>query len=199
MGAERSCQETNGGLGASEEAGMMSIIDVPPQSADRRPAGAVALRGATAVDAARVHRLIMDNLVAGHLLPRPLGEVELHVPRFLVATAGDEVVGCGELALLSPAVGEVRSLVVGRAHRGAGIGRRLLEALVDDARRQGLPTVCAFTHRARPFVRAGFSIVPHTWVPEKIATDCHRCEWFRRCGQYAVVLSLGAAPPGSAR
>ena len=174
---------------------MPSMIDAPPHTVDDRGAGAVTLRAATAVDAGRVHRLIMDNLVAGHLLPRPLGEVELHMPRFLVAVAGDRIVGCGELARLSPAVGEVRSLVVDKAHRSAGLGRRLLRALVDDARRQGFPTVCAFTHRARPFVKAGFSIVPHTWVPEKIATDCHRCEWFRRCGQYAVVLNLGATTP----
>jgi hypothetical protein len=32
--------------------------------------------------------------------------------------------------------------------------------------------------------------VPHTWVPEKIETDCRRCPQFRRCGQYAVTLSL---------
>lgn len=178
---------------------IASTMDAPPHSADDRIAGAVMLRAATAVDAGGVHRLIMDNRVAGHLLPRPLGEVELHVPRFLVAAAGDRIVGCGELARLSPVVGEVRSLVVDRAHRGAGLGRRLLRALVDDARRQGFPTVCAFTHRARPFVRAGFSIVPHTWIPEKIATDCHRCEWFRRCGQYAVVLNLAAPSEARAR
>jgi hypothetical protein len=36
----------------------------------------------------------------------------------------------------------------------------------------------------------GFSIVPHTWVPEKIARDCTSCSQFRRCGQQALVLCL---------
>jgi hypothetical protein len=36
----------------------------------------------------------------------------------------------------------------------------------------------------------GFSIVPHPWIPEKIEADCHTCPLFRRCGQYAVTLSL---------
>ena len=67
--------------------------------ADRR----IGIRPAAAGDAGRVYQLITANLVAGHLLARPLGEVELHVPRFLVATDGDDVVGCGELARLSPA------------------------------------------------------------------------------------------------
>lgn len=151
----------------------------------------VGIRPAVAGDAPRVYRLITENLEAGHLLARPLGEVELHVPRFLVATIGERVVGCGELAELSPKVAEVRSLVVADGHRGSGIGRRLLEALIAEALAQRVPRLCAFTHEARPFVRAGFSIVPHTWVPEKIAADCRTCDLFRRCRQYAVVLDLG--------
>ena len=94
------------------------------------------------------------------------------MPRFLVATDGDDVVGCGELARLSPAVAEVRSLVVEGPRRGTGVGRRLLEALIAAAVSQRFPRLCAFTHQARPFVRAGFSIVPHPWVPAKIAADC---------------------------
>ena len=38
----------------------------------------------------------------------------------------------------------------------------------------------------------GFTIVPHMWVPEKIAHDCTSCPLFRRCGQYAVTLPLRA-------
>ncbi len=98
---------------------MTSTLDAPRRTAGDPPAGGIEIRAATAVDAEGVHRLIMDNLLAGHLLPRPRGEIELHVPRFLVAAAGDEVVGCGELARLSPAVAEVRSLVVAGSHRGA--------------------------------------------------------------------------------
>ena len=165
----------------------------PPAPPVKGPGEELVIRPATAGDAADIHELIMANVVAGHLLARPLGEVQLHVPRFLIAAADDDVLGCGELARLSPTVAEVRSLVVAPTHRGSGIGRRLLVALINEATQQGMPTVCAFTHRARPFVKAGFSIVPHPWVPDKIATDCHRCEWFRRCGQYAVILHIAQA------
>ncbi len=151
----------------------------------------IGIRPAVAGDAPRVYQLITENIETGHLLARPLGEVELHVPRFLVATIGERVVGCGELAELSRKVAEVRSLVVADGHRGAGIGPRLLDALIAEATAQRVPRLCAFTHEARPFVRAGFSIVPHTWVPEKIAADCATCDLFRRCRQYAVVLDLG--------
>ena len=39
-------------------------------------------------------------------------------------------------------------------------------------------------------MRLGFTIVPHIWMPEKIAHDCNGCALFRRCGQYAVRLTL---------
>ena len=37
---------------------------------------------------------------------------------------------------------------------------------------------------------ADFSIVPHTWVPEKIVHDSASCAAFQSCGQQAVVFSL---------
>ena len=59
--------------------------------------------------------------------------------------------------------------------------------------RQALQLVSRyFTHQPSHFVRLGFSIVPHVWVPEKIAHDCVGCSQFRHCGQYAVSLQLRA-------
>ena len=112
------------------------------------------------------------------------------------------MLGCGELAPIGESLSEIRSLVVTAESRGAGIGTAVLAALVADARRQGVPRLCAFTHVPHSFVALGFSIVPHTWLPEKIMSDCQGCEWFRRCEQYAVVIELGwgqSGPRGTAR
>ena len=147
-------------------------------------------RQATASDAAAIHRLIAVNLEAGHLLPRTLEDVQAHASRFLVAEASGAVVACAELAPLSGSVAEVRSLVVDQAARGRQIGPRLVAALAEGAVGRGFATLCAFTHDPSHFVRLGFSIVPHIWVPEKIAHDCTACPLFRRCGQYAVTLPL---------
>ena len=101
----------------------------------------------------------------------------------------DAVVGCAELAPLSRAVAEVRSLVVDESCRGRG-GSRIVEELNRWAVQEGFSTLCAFTHNAAHFVRLGFSIVPHPWLPEKIATDCVGCPKFRQCTQYAMALPL---------
>jgi amino-acid N-acetyltransferase len=152
----------------------------------------VMFRQATAADAAAVHRLITDNLEAGHLLPRTLDDVLEHAARFVVADREGRVIACAELAPLSKTVAEVRSLVVDQHARGNHIGPRLVTELASAAVSRGFATLCAFTHQPSHFVKMGFTIVPHMWVPEKIAHDCTSCPLFRRCGQYAVTLPLRA-------
>ena len=145
-------------------------------------------------DAPAIHRLIADNLEAGHLLPRSLTDIEEHASRFVVAEAFSRpaagVVGCAELAPLSDAVAEVRSLVVDPRFRRRRIGTELVTRVAAAGRSLGFDTLCAFTHEPGVFVRQGFSLVPHVWLPEKIAHDCIGCSLFRRCGQYAVTLPL---------
>ncbi len=184
-----------GAASAEASAVATSSAATPVSVAPERPGAEVGdirsaaeLRPATEADAPVLHRLIMDNLEAGHLLPRSLPELTCHAPRFIVAERGGRIVGCAELAPLSPQVAEIRSLVVEEAWRGTGIGRALIVTLRRRARAEGFRTLCAFTHDPRPFVRLGFSLVPHVWVPEKLATDCCRCPLFRRCGQVAVIV-----------
>ena len=150
----------------------------------------VTFRRAEVSDAPAIHRLISDNLEIGHLLPRTMDDVVAHATRFIVAEADQVVIGCAELAPLSGKVAEVRSLVVDANARGNRIGPRLLTELASRAVAQGFSTLSAFTHQPSHFVKLGFTIVPHMWVPEKIAHDCTSCPLFRRCGQYAVTLPL---------
>jgi amino-acid N-acetyltransferase len=150
----------------------------------------VTLRTATVAEAGAIHSLIVEHLAEGHLLPRELEEIAIHAHRFVVAEHDGAVVACAELAPLSREVAEVRSAVVGRGWRNAGLGTQILDELVRRATIDGFDTLCAFTHAPAYFVHRGFSIVPHSWLPEKIFTNCHSCTLFRRCGQYAVVRPL---------
>jgi amino-acid N-acetyltransferase len=159
-----------------------------PQTADS--SDHIEVRGGSVDDVPAIAALIEANLADGHLLPRTREDLTRHAERFLVATLDGDVVGCAELAPLSRAVAEVRSLVVDASCRGRGLGSQLVEELKRAARRDGFSTLCAFTHAASHFIRLGFSMVPHPWLPEKIQTDCYNCPKFRSCEQYAMALSL---------
>jgi amino-acid N-acetyltransferase len=164
-------------------------------------AGPITIRPGTPADAPTLFALITANLEVGHLLPRTLPDLVERAHRFLVLVDGSAIVGCGEVAPLSRTVAEIRSLVVDERYRGRGLGSRLVDALKRRARIDEFQTLCAFTHQPTRFVGHGFSIVPHQWLPEKIAHDCRACPLFRQCGQYAMWFSLnpaGAARPASA-
>lgn len=155
----------------------------------RKPAR-ITLRTADASLAPTLHALITANLEEGRLLPRMLEELKIHAGRFVVAVRGRTIVGCAELAPLSAHLAEVRSLAVATNARANGIGAMLVAELRLRARRAGFDRLCAFTHAPGYFSRMGFSIVPHLWLSEKIFTDCVKCPHFRRCGQFAMEVTL---------
>ena len=155
------------------------------------------IRAARDSDVDAIHRLVSEHLTEGRLLPRSRGEITSRVARFLVAVDQARIVGCADLAPLSRRVAEVRSLVVDDGVRSCGIGRQLVRELERRALASGFETLTAFTHTPGYFVQLGFSIVPHTWIPEKIEADCRTCAQFRHCGQYAVMLPLIRTPMSS--
>jgi amino-acid N-acetyltransferase len=151
------------------------------------------LRRATEADAGALHALVTAHVAEGHLLPRERAEIARHADRFVVCESDGAIQACAELAPLSRSMAEVRSLVVAGGSRRAGVASRLVEELKQRASVAGFDKLCAFTHDTRFFVRQGFSIVPHVWVPDKIATDCLACPLFRTCGQHAMVFPLELA------
>ncbi len=160
----------------------------------RQPSrGHITLRTGDTPDAKKLHALIQANLEEGHLLPRTLSELTVRADRFVVAVKARKIIGCAELAPLSPHVAEVRSLAVDGAARGSRIGVAIVDELRRRARREGFEKLCAFTHAPAYFIHMGFSIVPHLWLAEKIFTDCVKCPQFRQCGQYAMVVPLDVA------
>lgn len=148
------------------------------------------VRAASSTDVDAIYQLVSTHITEGRLLPRSREEINARINRFIVAVDNGHVVGCADLAPLSRRVAEVRSLVVAGGARSCGIGRRLVGELQRRARASGFESLTAFTHTPGYFVQLGFSIVPHTWVPEKIEVDCRTCAQFRHCGQYAVMLPL---------
>jgi N-acetylglutamate synthase-like GNAT family acetyltransferase len=149
-----------------------------------------AVRPASDADVDAIHWLVSTHMSEGRLLPRSREEIAARIGRFVVAVANGHVIGCADLAPLSRKVAEVRSLVVTGDARSCGTGRRLVRELEKRALASDFESLTAFTHTPGYFVQLGFSIVPHTWVPEKIEADCRTCTQFRQCGQYAVMLPL---------
>ena len=153
---------------------------------------ALEVRKARMSDIALLLRLINDYAAKGIMLPRTEFEMSENIRDFSVIYSGGELIGCGALHFYSPIMGEVRSLAVDPAWKAHGIGRRMVESLVTEARQFSLDAVFAFTYVAEFFRKMGFQEVERGELPLKAWKDCLRCPKFQCCDEIAMMQILRA-------
>lgn len=84
------------------------------------------------------------------------------------------VVGCGALHVMWDDLAEVRTVAIDPAYRGAGIGHRLLEQLLDTARHLGVQRVFVLTFEIEFFARHGFAPIQGTPISRDVYRELLR-------------------------
>ena len=84
---------------------------------------------------------------------------------FLVAWNGEEAVGCGAVRKVDGRTAEIKRMYVAPAWRGRGVGRRMLEALQDEARRLGATRVVLETGTRQASALALYRASGFTEIP----------------------------------
>ena len=161
--------------------------DVENQSATAR---GIEVRKASMQDIPPLLELINGYATKGIMLPRTEFEMSENMRDFMVAYAGNQLVGCGALHFYSPTMGEVRSLAVAESHKTHGIGRIIVDSLVHEAKLYALDAVFAFTYVPGFFAKVGFNEVERGELPLKAWKDCLRCPKFECCDEIAVLRTL---------
>jgi amino-acid N-acetyltransferase len=151
----------------------------------------VRLRDAAEADVASLLALINGYADRDMLLRRSEESLRRALPDFLVAVApdgeGERVIGCGALTTLGPGLGEVRSLAVEPGYAGQGIGRRIVERLLERARDRGYAEVLALTRRTSFFEALGFTVARRERFLDKLVVDCRACPLNLCCDEVAMV------------
>jgi amino-acid N-acetyltransferase len=93
---------------------------------------------------------------------------------FRVAELDGRVVGCGALHVMWEDLAEIRTLAVAPQMLGTGLGGRLLEALVEDAREIGVERLFCLTFETDFFTRHGFSAIEGQAVPMDVYAELLR-------------------------
>jgi amino-acid N-acetyltransferase len=154
------------------------------------PAAGLVVRKAVMRDIRPVLDLINGYAAKGVMLPRTEFELSEAIRDFSVAERDGQLLGCGALHFYTPTLGEIRSLAVEPDAKTCGVGRRLVEALVQQAQEYELDAVFAFTYVVEFFRKTGFHEVERGVLPLKAWRDCVRCPKFQACDEIAVLRVL---------
>ena len=168
------------------------------------------IRRAHVADVPAIGKLINDCAEFGLMLPRSLESLYENVRDFQVAVeaesprddaprAGEQrVVGVCGLAVIWANLAEVYSLVVAPDQRGQRLGKRLVEACVDEARQVGVRRLMTLTYEKTFFEKLEFSVVDRQQLPLKVWSECVRCPKNQACDEIAMIRELPDVPEANA-
>jgi amino-acid N-acetyltransferase len=148
------------------------------------------IRKATVNDVKKIQKLVNYYAKRERMLPRSLNELYENIRDFFIYAEGGKVLGCCALHIDWEDLAEIKSLAVLSSKGGKGIGSRLLDQCLKDAKALKVRKVFALTYVPEFFEKFGFKIVDKKELPHKIWSECIRCMYFPNCKEIAMVKEL---------
>ena len=165
---------------------MIHLLEESEQTAMIEPA--------TIHDVPRIAEIINSHAELGKMLFKSYAQLYEDLRDFGVYRIENEVVGCVALTLIWADLAEIRSLAVDEEHRGRGIGRKLVQWTIDEARRLQIRRLMALTYEQSFFEKLEFEVVSKESLPLKVWSDCVRCPKRDGCDEIAMVRELRDVP-----
>lgn len=147
----------------------------------------ITVRHALIEDLDQMLEIINKYAQQGLMLPRTKLSVCENLQCFLVAHDGESVVGVAGLHILWEDLSEIRSLAIAENTKGMGIGKQLVEALVEHSKRLGIRRVLSLTYQKDFFEKCGFKVVAKEGLPQKVWKDCINCSKLPVCDEIAMI------------
>jgi amino-acid N-acetyltransferase len=133
------------------------------------------IRRARTPDVRRIAGLVSGYADVRILLNKETVTYFEDVQEFRVAVdSSGQVIGCGAVHVLWEDLAEIRTLAVDPAWHGRGVGHRLLDTLLDQARWIGVRRVFCLTFEVDFFAKHGFAEIEGTPVSPEIFTEMLR-------------------------
>lgn len=150
------------------------------------------IRRAAIADVPAFGKIINDCAEYGLMLHRSLEFLYEHLRDFSVAVDDEtgEVVGVCGLRILWANLAEVYALAVAPQCRGQGLGKKLVEATVEDSTALGIRKLMTLTYEQAFFTKVGFAVVDRMTLPMKVWSECARCSKRNACDEIAMIRVL---------
>ncbi|MCX8110084.1 MAG: N-acetyltransferase [Syntrophorhabdaceae bacterium] len=148
------------------------------------------LKKASIENIKEIHRIINAAASKGEMLPRSLGELYDNMRDYFVYIDDSKVIGTGALHICWEDLAEIRSICVVDTHRMKGIGKKIVEATLEEAKSYMIKHVFLLTYQIEFFEKCGFHITDKKDLPQKIWSDCIKCPKFPQCDETAMRIEL---------
>ncbi len=145
------------------------------------------LRRAKTKDVPQIVQLINHYAGKGEMLGRSQAQVFNVLRDYVVVEEDGRLVGCGALHVIWNDIGEIRSLAIDPERVGQGLGKSIVEFLMEDARGLELPRVFILTYKPDFFAKLKFEPVDKKELPHKVWKDCLNCPKFPGCDEVAMI------------
>jgi amino-acid N-acetyltransferase len=152
----------------------------------------ITVRRAVAPDVDSIFKLTSAMAKRGFMLPRSKYKIVTMLCNFYVAEddAAGVVVGCGAFNPLWTDMGEIMALAVLDEYQNRGVGKRLVEALIDEGRRLEMPQMITLTYQTDFFSKLGFIETDKDQFPRKLWRECLECPKLEECDEVAMQIFL---------
>jgi len=148
------------------------------------------VRTATTDDVKGIQILLNHYASMGDLLPRTKTDILDNLEYFRVIEHDNEIIACGSLENFTQELAEIRSLMVASNIKRGGLGRKIVETLIEMAKQRKVRRLMALTYVPEFFHKMGFKTVDKDIFPEKIWGICVNCYKFHNCDEIAVLREL---------
>lgn len=145
------------------------------------------IRKARIADIKTIHRFVNEFAKRGEMIPRSLNDLYENMRDIFVCEYGREIKGVCALHILWEDLAEIRSLSVRPDSQGTGIGKKLVNACLSEAKKLGIKKIFALTYHPDFFRKVGFEDIDKSELPQKIWGECLRCPKFPECDESAVI------------
>ncbi|MCD8567777.1 MAG: N-acetyltransferase [Geovibrio sp.] len=148
------------------------------------------LRKATLADTRKIQKLVNAYASKGEMLSLSISEICERILEFIVWEEDGELLGCCAMHPSWEDLVELRSIAVAEHASRHGIGKVMVEKVLEMSREIGAKKIFLLTYKADFFAKFGFKEVEKDTLPKKIWSDCLKCAKFPDCDETAMAMEL---------
>ena len=148
------------------------------------------IRKASVDDVDAILKLVNYYAEKELLLRKNAFKVYTKLQNFYIAETEKKVVGCVSLVVLWKDLAEICSLAVDEQYLRKGIGKKLVNKCIENAKALKVTKIIALTYKDKFFEKMGFHFVDKNIFPRKLMWECLECPKLDECDELAYLMNL---------